>query len=129
MLNRATFIGRLGAPVEVHHGSTFQAASFSIACSEKWKDKDGQQQERTEWVNCKAFGKLAEICGTYLDKGSLVYVEGKLQTSSWEGNDGQKKYKTEVVLSEMKMLSPKSENKAQSSGPDLGFNAEETIDF
>lgn len=127
MLNDCNFIGRLGKSPEVHHGDTFQATSFSIACSEKWKDKGGEQQERTEWVNCKAFGKLAEICGTWLDKGSLVYVKGKLQTSSWE-KDGEKKYKTEVVLSEMKMLSPKSENK-QSSGPEPSFDSGEEIPF
>jgi len=82
--------------------------SFSVATEERWKDKSGEKQTRTEWVNVVCFGKLGEICQQYLTKGSQVYCEGKLRTSSWEGKDGVKRYKTEVMLTDMKMLGGKS---------------------
>jgi len=81
-------------------------ANFSVATSESWKDPQGNKQEATEWHRCVAFGKLAEIIGQYVTKGSKVYLEGKLKTRQWE-QDGQKRYATEVLVSEMQMLDSK----------------------
>lgn len=114
MLNQCNFIGRLGQDPEVRYTQDQKAiANISIGCSEKWKDKSGQQQERTEWVRCSAFGKLAEIMGEYLRKGSLVYVSGKMQTRKWQDQQGQDRYTTEIVISEMKMLSSNQNNGQQ----------------
>lgn len=111
MLNQCNFIGRTGKDPEVTYTASGTAvAKFSVACSEKWKDKQGQQQERTEWVNCSAFGKLAEIIGTYVQKGSLLYVSGKMQTDKWQDQNGQDRYTTKIVVNEMKMLGSKAEN-------------------
>ena len=105
MINKVVLIGRLGRDPEVRYTADGQAvANFSVATSEKWKDKNtGEMQERTEWHNIVAWRRLGEICGEYLSKGKLVYIEGKLQTRSWE-KDGVTRYTTEVVASEMKML-------------------------
>ena len=112
MLNQCNFIGRLGNDPEIrymHDGKA--AATISIGCSEKWKDKQtNEQRERTEWVRCVSFGKLAEIMGEYLRKGSLVYVSGKMQTKKWQDQSGQDRYTTEIVVSEMKMLGGKSDS-------------------
>jgi single-strand DNA-binding protein len=81
-------------------------ANFSVATSESWKDAQGNKQESTEWHRCVAFGKLAEIIGQYVRKGSKVYLEGKLKTRQWE-QDGQKRYATEVLVNEMQMLDSK----------------------
>ena len=112
MLNQCNFIGRLGNDPEVRYMPDGKAAAnISIGCSEKWKDKNtGEQKEKTEWVKCSAFGKLAEIMGEYLRKGSLVYVSGKMQTRKWQDQNGQDRYTTEIIVSEMKMLSSKSDN-------------------
>ena len=79
-------------------------ATFSIATSERWKGQDGKVQESTEWHRIVAWGKLAEICGQYLRKGSRIYIEGKLQTRKWQDRDGSDRYITEIVAREMKML-------------------------
>ena len=112
MLNQCNFIGRLGDDPQVRYLPDGKAAAtISIGCSEKWKDKQTQEQkERTEWVRCTSFGKLAEIMGEYLRKGSLVYVSGKMQTKKWQDQNGQDRYTTEIVISEMKMLGSKSDN-------------------
>lgn len=112
MLNQCNFIGRLGNDPEIRYMPDGKAAAnISIGCSEKWKDKQtGEQKERTEWVRCSAFGKLAEIMGEYLRKGSLVYISGKMQTRKWQDQSGQDRYTTEIVVSEMKMLGGKSDN-------------------
>lgn len=105
MLNKVQIIGRLGADPEVRATSGGQAVTKTrIATTETWK-KDGQKQEKTEWHNVVFFGKVAEIAGDFLKKGSLCYVEGKLQTRSYEGKSGETIYVTEIVASEMKMLS------------------------
>ena len=115
MLNQCNFIGRLGNDPEVRYMPDGKAAAnISIGCSEKWKDKqNGEQKERTEWVRGSAFGKLAEIMGEYLRKGSLVYISGKMQTRKWQDQSGQDRYSTEIVISEMKMLGGKSDNQGQ----------------
>ncbi len=104
-LNKAMLIGNLGKDPEIKYTPEGVAiAKFSIATSEQWKDKDGQKQEKTEWHNIVAFRKLAEICGEYLTKGKQVYIEGRIQTRSWDDKDGNKKYMTEIVADKMQML-------------------------
>ena len=105
MVNKAFLLGRLGKDPETRYMANGTAVcNFTVATSERWKDKDtGESRERTEWHAVACFGRLAEICGEYLTKGSQVFVEGRLQTSSWE-KDGITRYKTEIVASEMKML-------------------------
>jgi len=100
-INKVILVGNLGAKPEVKYASNGNAISnLSVATSESWTDKStGQKQERTEWHRVSLFGKLAEIAGQYLDKGSKVYVEGKLQTRKWQDKNGQDRYTTEVVVS------------------------------
>ncbi len=103
MLNRCEFIGNVGKPPEVRFVNGNAVADFSVACNEKWKDKNGNPQERTEWVRVTAWGKLAEVCGQYLAKGRQVYVAGRMQTDEYE-KDGVKRYSTKIVADTMKML-------------------------
>jgi len=108
-LNKAILIGRLGKDPEIRYTQDGRAvANFTIATNEEWKDKNtGEKKERTEWHRIVAFGKLGEICGEYLGKGKLVYLEGRLQTRSWE-QDGVTKYTTEIVAGDMQMLEAKN---------------------
>ena len=111
MINKAILVGRLGGDPEVRYTQSGDAVvNFNIATDRRWKDKEGQQQEHTEWHRIVAFRRLAEICGEYLAKGSLVYIEGRIQTRQWEDQNGIKRYTTEIVANEMKMLSPKNSN-------------------
>ncbi len=105
-LNKVLLIGNLGKDPEVSYtASGIAVAKFSIATNERWKDGEGNFQERTEWHNIIAWRKLAEICGQYLKKGSKVYIEGKLQTRSWDDkNTGAKRYATEVIADDLIML-------------------------
>ena len=105
-LNKAILIGNLGKDPELSYtASGVAVAKFSIATNERWKDQEGNVQERTEWHNIVAWRKLAEICGQYLKKGSKVYLEGKLQTRSWDDkNTGVKRYTTEIVADDLIML-------------------------
>jgi len=113
-LNSCTFIGNLGKDPEIRHTSQGDAvASFSIACSESYKNKNnGEQVEKTEWINCVAWRKLAEIIGEYLHKGSKVWIEGKMQTRKWEDKNGHDRWTTEIIVSNMLMLDgkPKDQN-------------------
>ena len=105
MLNKTMLIGNLGADVETRYTQSKTAvANFRLATTERWKDAQGNQQEATEWHRIVAFGRLAEICGEYLAKGSRVYIEGRLQTRKWEDSDGNARYTTEIIAREMKML-------------------------
>lgn len=127
-INKVILVGRLGRDPEVRYTpSGVTVANFSIATSEEWKDKDtGQKQERTEWHKIVAWRRLGEICGEYLRKGKQVYIEGKLQTKSWEDRDGNKRYTTEIVASNMQMLdSTNREVRSESAEP--GFPVEEPI--
>jgi single-strand DNA-binding protein len=104
-LNKVMIIGNLGRDPEVKMTPSGQkVGNFSVAVTEKYTDKQGQKQEKTEWVNVVFWGKQAEICEQYLKKGSPIYVEGKLQTQSWEDDNGVKKYRTDVVGSVLQML-------------------------
>ncbi len=105
-VNKVILVGRLGKDPEVRYTPSGAAvANFSLATSEEWKDKNtGEKQERTEWHRIVAWRRLGEICGEYLRKGSQIYIEGKLQTRSWEDRDGNKRYTTEIVAQNMQML-------------------------
>ncbi len=108
MINKAILIGNLGADPEIRYTQAGkQVATFTVATSERWKGQDGQMQESTEWHKIVAWERLAEICGEFLNKGSRVYIEGRIQTRKWQDQDGNTKYTTEIVAREMKMLSPK----------------------
>lgn len=123
MLNRSEVIGRLGTDPEVKIiGPEQTVCNFTVATSEKWKDKDGQTQEKTQWHKIVVWGRLAEVCGAHLKKGRLVFVEGKLETRSWEDAHGEKKYTTEIIAKEVKFLDSNKE-----SGP--SFDSKEAIPF
>jgi single-strand DNA-binding protein len=114
-LNKATIIGNLGKTPELRKTTGGNPVTdFSVATTERYNDKQGVKQEVTEWHNIVVWGKLAEIAAQYLKKGSSVYVEGKIQTQSWD-KDGQKHYKTEIVASNFQMLD-KMEQSQQSGG-------------
>lgn len=108
-LNRVMLIGNLGKDPELRYTTSGVAvATFSLATNESWKDQDGNTQERTEWHNIVAWKKLAEICGEWLKKGKKVYIEGRIQTRSYDDkNTGTKKYITEIVAENMIMLDSK----------------------
>ena len=105
-VNKVILIGNLGRDPEVRYLPSGDAvANFSIATSEKWKDKSGEMQEQTEWHRISFFGRQAEICGEYLKKGSSVYVEGRLQTRKWTDKEGHERTTTEIRGDRMQMLS------------------------
>jgi len=109
-LNKVLLIGRLGKDPEVRYTTTGgSVATFSIATNENWTDKNGQKQERTEWHRIVAWGKLGEICGQYLSKGREAFVEGRLQTREWTDKDGNKRYTTEIVASNVQFLGGSAE--------------------
>jgi len=100
-INKVILVGNIGTKPEVKYSSNGSAiTNLSVATSETWNDKNsGEKQEKTEWHRVSLYGKLAEIAGQYLDRGSKVYVEGKLQTRKWQDKDGQDRYTTEIVVS------------------------------
>ncbi len=118
MLNKAMIIGNLGSAPEIRHTNDgTMVATFSVATSERWKGKDGTNQEHTEWHRVVAWGKLASICGEYLSKGSKIYIEGKLKTRKWQDSDGNDRYSTEIIAREMKMLDSNGGTTTSGSGP------------
>ena len=118
-VNKVILIGNLGKDPETRYSASGDAiCNFSIATTESWKDKQsGEKKEATEWHRLSYFGKLAEICGQYLKKGSQVYVEGSLRTRKWSDKDGQERYTTEIRGDVMKMLSGKQEGGSQHEPP------------
>jgi len=117
-LNKAMLIGNLGADPDVRYTQNNTAvATLSVATSERFKDSNGEWQERTEWHRVVAWGRLAETCQNYLKKGSKVYLEGPIQTRSWEDKDGQKRYTTEVKAYRMVMLDSKGSEGGNQSAP------------
>jgi len=150
-INKVILVGNLGADPETRYTASGAAiTSIRIATSESWKDKQtGEQQERTEWHSITFFGRLAEIAGEYLRKGSQVYVEGRLQTDKWQDKDGNDRFTTKVIANEMQMLGgrgsegggqasndgfrsnrggARNQGQAANSGPDEGF-ADDDIPF
>ena len=118
MVNKAILIGNLGADPEVRYTQSGTAvANFNLATTETWT-KEGNKEEKTEWHRVVAFGRLGEICGEYLSKGSKVYIEGRIQTRQWDDKDGNKRYTTEIVAREMKILTPRGTSGAGGSDYD-----------
>lgn len=116
-LNKVMLIGRLGQDPEIRYTQSGVAVtSFSVATGFRWKDQDGNWQDRTEWHNLKAWRGLAETVSTYLKKGSKVYIEGRLETSSWEDENKKKHYKTEIVVDELIMLDSKGAGDGSGTG-------------
>jgi single-strand DNA-binding protein len=104
-VNKVILVGRLGKDPDLRYTASGTAvANFTVATSERFKDRNGEQQERTEWHNIVVWRNLAEICGKYLKKGKQVYIEGKIQTRSYDDRDGNKRYITEIVADQMQML-------------------------
>lgn len=143
-VNKVILVGNLGKDPELRYTPQGAAvATFSLATSEKWKGQDGQPQEKTEWHNIVAWRQLAEICGKYLEKGKQVYIEGRIQTRSYDDRDGNKRYITEIVADKMQMLGQRGDGEGRSNqgrqqerrqpndsydeGP--GFNPDDDIPF
>lgn len=129
-VNKIILVGRLGKDPEIRYTPSGAAvANFVVATSEEWKDREtGEKQERTEWHRVVAWRRLGEICGEYLHKGSQVYIEGRLQTRSWEDRDGNKRYTTEVVAQTMQMLDS-ARREGRGNRVDDRYPAEEPIDI
>jgi len=122
-VNKAILVGRLGGDPEMKYGSSgAPVTTFTMATTDTWV-KDGQREERTEWHRIVAFGKLAEICAKWLHKGKQIYLEGRIQTRSWE-QDGIKRYTTEIVAREMQMLGGRNDSGYQpQAGPGGGMGS------
>jgi len=139
MVNKAILIGRLGGDPEVRHTPDgLMITNFNLATDESRKDKSGERvQKKTQWHRIVTFGKLAEIAGKYLSKGKMVFIEGRIQTRSWEDKDGNKRSTTEIIASNMRMLEPKGAAKAEDSAaydalppfPDANSLHEEDVPF
>ncbi len=109
MVNRVILVGHLGGDPEMRYTSSgTPVTNFSLATNERWNNQDGERQERTEWHKIVTWSKLAEISNQYLTKGQLVFIEGRIQTREWDDKDGNKRRTTEIVASEMRMMSPRS---------------------
>ena len=116
-VNKVILVGNLGKDPEVKTVGETQRCGFSLATSEKWKDKSGEQQERTEWHNVVAWGRLAEIAGKYLEKGRSVYIDGRIQTRKYTDKEGVDKFMTEVVARDIVFLG--GANKSSSGAVDF----------
>ena len=121
-INKVTLIGNLGADPETRHTPSGSAVTnIRVATSESWKDKQtGERQERTEWHQVVIWNRLGEVAGEYLRKGSKVYIEGSLRTRKWQGQDGQDRYTTEIVASDMQMLDSRGGDQ-EAQGDDIPF--------
>lgn len=143
-VNKVMLIGNLGRDPEIRYTTSGQAvANFTLATTEKYTNKAGERQEDTEWHRIVAWGRLAEICGEYLSKGRMVYIEGSIKTRSWEDKEGNTKYTTEIVARNMQMLggqggqgtrsdSPSSSNQKPSADFDIeddSFEGDDDIPF
>ncbi len=116
-LNRVMLIGRLGSDPELKYTPSGRAnTTISVATNRHWKSQDGTPQEKTEWHRIVAWSKLAEVVGEYLKKGSNVYIEGRLQTRSWDDDSGNKRYITEIVMEDMEMLGSSGYNQQSAGG-------------
>lgn len=143
MLNKVILIGRLGNDPEIRTTQSGQTlATFNVATNRRWRDRDGNRQEETEWHRIVCWGRQAEVAGQYLNRGKLVSVEGRLQTRSWDDQQtGQKRFMTEIVCDNFQMLGSRGDNQGQqgyggqsrreqpqSAPPDQGFDAGEQDD-
>ncbi len=122
-VNKVILLGRLGQDPELKHTPSGTAVcNFSLATSEYWADKTGQRQERTEWHRVVVWGKLAELCNQYLGKGRQAFVEGRLQTRSWDAQDGSKRYTTEIVATTVQFIGAQGQP-GQSQGQSQGYGS------
>jgi single-strand DNA-binding protein len=118
-MNKVLLIGRLGADPEIRYTPDgTMVTNFRLATDESYKSKAGEKVQRTEWHKIVTFRKLAEICGNYLTKGKLVYVEGRIQTRAWEDKEGVKRYTTEIIASNMQMLDSKGQGNQEAGWND-----------
>ncbi len=121
-INKVILIGNLGRDPELRYTASGQAvANFTIATTESRTNKGGDRQDFTEWHRIVAWGRLAEICGEYLSKGRMVYIEGTLRTRSWEDKEGRKRWTTEVLARNMQMLGPSGEKDSSTTGAGEGL--------
>lgn len=119
MVNKALLIGRLGADPEVRYTPDgTMVTNFRMATDLQWKDKNGEKIQKTEWHRIVAYGKLAEICSNYLSKGKLIFIEGRIQTRSWEDKDGVKRSTTEIVAANMQMLDSRGQMRSPDTAAD-----------
>lgn len=120
-VNKVMVLGRLGQDPELKTLETGnEVCNFSVATSETWKDKNGQKQERTEWHRIVVWGKMAGVCGQYLKKGSQAFVEGKLQTRSWETESGEKRYSTDILASSVQFVGSKASDTTEDTASTAG---------
>ena len=111
MVNRVILVGHLGQDPEMRYTSSGTAVTnFSVATNERWNNQNGERQERTEWHKIVTWSKLAEISNQYLTKGQLVFIEGRIQTREWDDRDGNKRRTTEIIASDMRMMTPRGTN-------------------
>ncbi len=119
-VNKVILLGNLGSDPELRYTpSGVAVANFNLATNERWPDKEGNMQEKTEWHRIVCWRKLAEIAGEYLKKGSPVYLEGKLQTRNWEDQNGVKRFQTEIIANNMQMLGRRDENAPPGASDDF----------
>lgn len=135
-VNKVILVGRLGGDPETKTVGQNTLTNFSLATDKQWVDRDGQRQKKTEWHRVVTWGKVAENCGKYLSKGRQVYVEGEIQTRSWDDKEGKKQYMTEIVANTIQFLGDNpNKNSSNNSrvtsdfGQEPRFNAEEPIPF
>lgn len=131
-VNKVILIGRLGQKPELRTTQSGSVANFSLATNKAWVDKSGQKNERTEWHKIVVWGKVADNCAKYLDKGRPVYIEGELQTRQWQDKDGQTKYTTEIVAQQVSFLGGQEQRpSSQTQGPQTsqGSSFEDDIPF
>ena len=123
-VNKVILVGRLGRDPETRYTGSGQAvANFSVATDESYKDRNGERQKRTEWHRITAWGKLAEICQQYLKKGTMVYIEGRIQSREWQDKEGQKRTSFDIVANTMKMLSSRGDAAAAAGAGGTGGSA------
>ena len=123
MVNKVILVGNLGRDPESRSLPSGQAVvNFSLATSRRYKDRDGNRKDETEWHNIVCFGKSAEIAAQYLTKGKMIFVEGRIQTRSWDDKEGKKQYRTEIICENFQMLGSKGDGGAGGGdhGPDIG---------
>lgn len=125
-VNKVILIGRLGKDPETRYMPNGEAVTnATLATSETWKDKSGAKQEKTEWHNLVFYRRLAEVVGEYVKKGSMIYVEGKLQTRKWQDKEGKDRYTTDIIVNEMTMLGGKSTGSGDQQGDSLQEHSQE----
>ena len=117
MINKVILLGRVGKDPETRNGTSGNIATFSLATSEKYKNKQGESVENTEWHSITAFKNLADIVDKYVKKGDLLYIEGKIHTNTWDDKEGNKRYSTGIIADVIKMIGGKKDNDRQEPEP------------